>query len=317
MVIVDVVKSIMPIIILILIGYLIHQKKRIDDGFNTNVSYLVMNIALPASVFISVTKNLTVAELKTLALPLLIGAAAVVVNYVFAFFLMKVTKIPKGRRGIFVNTIVNANTIFIGMPLNEALFGDAAVKYFLVYYVLNTISTWTIGSILIANDSKADSLSRRKINLKKILSPPIIGFIIAIAVLLSGITIPAMIMATFTYLGNLVTPLSLIYIGVVLSKAGLKSIHFDRDTVTALLGKFILSPLVMAFIIFASAKTGMTIDSVLRRTLIVQTAVPALTVLPILADEGNGDIEYATNVVTTSTILFIVLIPVVMLLLPK
>jgi hypothetical protein len=317
MVIVDVVKSIMPIIILILIGYLIHQKKRIDDGFNTNVSYLVMNIALPVSVFISVTKNLTVAELKTLALPLLIGAAAFVVNYVFAFFLMKVTKIPKGRRGIFVNTIVNANTIFIGMPLNEALFGDAAVKYFLVYYVLNTISTWTIGSILIANDSKADSLSRRKINLKKILSPPIIGFIIAIAVLLSGITIPAMIMATFTYLGNLVTPLSLIYIGVVLSKAGLKSIHFDRDTVTALLGKFILSPLVMAFIIFASAKTGMTIDSVLRRTLIVQTAVPALTVLPILADEGNGDIEYATNVVTTSTILFIVLIPVVMLLLPK
>ena len=314
MVIVDVIKSIVPIIILVVIGYLIHQKKRIDDGFNANVSYLIMNIALPASVFISVTKNLTVSEFKTLAFPLLIGAAAFAVNYVFAFFLMKVTKIPKGRRGIFVNTIVNANTIFIGMPLNEALFGEAAVKYFLVYYVLNTISTWTIGSILIANDSKADSLSRGKINLKKILSPPIIGFVLAIAVLLSGITIPAMITDTFTYLGNLVTPLSLIYIGVVLSKAGLKSIHFDRDTVTALLGKFVLSPLVTAFIIFVSAETGMIIDSVLRRTLIVQAAVPALTVLPILADEGKGDVEYATNVVTTSTILFIAVIPVVMLL---
>lgn len=314
MVIVDVIKSIVPIIILVVIGYLIHQKKRIDDGFNANVSYLIMNIALPASVFISVTKNLTVSEFKTLAFPLLIGAAAFAVNYVFAFFLMKVTKIPKGRRGIFVNTIVNANTIFIGMPLNEALFGEAAVKYFLVYYVLNTISTWTIGSILIANDSKADSVSRRKINFKKILFPPIIGFIVAIAVLLSGITIPAMITDIFTYLGNLVTPLSLIYIGVVLSKAGLKSIHFDRDTVTALLGKFVLSPLVTAFIIFVSAETGMIIDSVLRRTLIVQAAVPALTVLPILADEGKGDVEYATNVVTTSTILFIAVIPVVMLL---
>jgi len=314
MVIVDVIKSIVPIIILVVIGYLIHQKKRIDDGFNANVSYLIMNIALPASVFISVTKNLTVSEFKTLAFPLLIGAAAFAVNYVFAFFLMKVTKIPKGRRGIFVNTIVNANTIFIGMPLNEALFGEAAVKYFLVYYVLNTISTWTIGSILIANDSKADSVSCRKINFKKILSPPIIGFIVAIAVLLSGITIPAMITDIFTYLGNLVTPLSLIYIGVVLSKAGLKSIHFDRDTVTALLGKFVLSPLVTAFIIFVSAETGMIIDSVLRRTVIVQAAVPALTVLPILADEGKGDVEYATNVVTTSTILFIAVIPVVMLL---
>ena len=83
---------------------------------------------------------------------------------------------------------------------------------------------------------------------------------------------------------------------------------------TALLGKFVLSPLVTAFIIFVSAETGMIIDSVLRRTLIVQAAVPALTVLPILADEGKGDVEYATNVVTTSTILFIAVIPVVMLL---
>jgi len=70
----------------------------------------------------------------------------------------------------------------------------------------------------------------------------------------------------------------------------------------------------MACVIFISPKTGMAIYSVLRRTLIVQSALLALTVLPILADEGNGNVEYATNVVATSTILFIAVIPVAMLL---
>ena len=38
------------------------------------------------------------------------------------------------------------------------------------------------------------------------------------------------------------TPLSLIYIGIVLYDAGLKSIRFDRDTIVALIGRFILAP---------------------------------------------------------------------------
>jgi malate permease len=46
--------------------------------------------------------------------------------------------------------------------------------------------------------------------------------------------------------------------------------------------------------------------------MIVQAAVPALTVLPILAGDADGDVEYATNVVVTSTILFVIVIPIVM-----
>jgi hypothetical protein len=50
------------------------------------------------------------------------------------------------------------------------------------------------------------------------------------------------------------------------------------------------------------------------QTLIVQSATPMLAVLPILANEAHGDVEYATNVVTTSTVLFIVVVPILMTL---
>ena len=37
-----------------------------------------------------------------------------------------------------------------------------------------------------------------------------------------------------------------------------------------------------------------------------------LAVLPILANEAHGDVKYATNLVTTSTLLFVFVVPILM-----
>ena len=68
-----------------------------------------------------------------------------------------------------INTFVNANTIFIGLPLNIALFGNQALPYFLVYYITNTVSTWTLGVYLMTSDSKEGLQNRlKKFNWKKL-----------------------------------------------------------------------------------------------------------------------------------------------------
>ena len=50
----------------------------------------------------------------------------------------------------------------------------------------------------------------------------------------------------------------------------------------------------------------------MQQTLIVQSATPMLAVLPVLAGEAHGDVEYATNVVVMCTVLFIDVVPVLM-----
>jgi predicted permease len=52
--------------------------------------------------------------------------------------------------------------------------------------------------------------------------------------------------------------------------------------------------------------------TLLRQTLIVQSATPALAVLPILAAQAHGDVKYATGIVASSTILFVIVIPILM-----
>jgi malate permease len=313
--ILEVLSGIIPIIVLIVLGFVLHEKKFLSKGLDRNLTFLVMNVALPASVFLSVVNNLTVKTLEELAKPLVIGLIVFGANYILSYFIMRLSHVPRGRKGIFLNTVVNANTIFIGMPLNQALFGTEAISYFLVYYVLNTLSTWTVGAVFIARDGRTQGAGGGKVNLKQILSPPILGLLAALPVLLLGIHLPKPVTETLSYLGTLVTPLSLLYIGIVLSEAGLQSVRFDKDTVVALLGKFVLSPVLMATALYLAVRCGIALPVKLRDTMIVQSAVPALTVLPILAGNADGDVEYATNVVVTSTVLFVVVIPLVMTLL--
>ena len=304
-------ESILSIILIILLGYILKEKKWFDDGFSSNVSRLIMNVALPASIFVSVLKYLTVEKLISLSGGLVYTFLSVIIGYIIAWIMVKILKVKSGRRGTFINTVVNANTIFIGLPLNIALFGNESLPYFLVYYITNTVSTWAFGVILIENDNPEKSKTKKGFNWKKLLPPPLLGFLVALIFLVFKIPVPDFIHSALTYTGNIVTPLSLIYIGIVLSDAGLKSIHFDKDTIFALLGRFIISPCIMVILIILGTKISGTMPALESKTYIIQASAPALAVLPILANESNGDVKYATNVVTTSTVLFAIVVAVI------
>lgn len=309
------IQSVISIILMIALGYILKKQGWFDENFGKNISGLITKIALPASIFVSVLKYLTKDSLISLSGSLLFPVLGVAIGYLIAYVLVKVMHIRPGRRGIFMNAVVNANTIFIGLPLNIALFGEKALPYFLVYYVTNTVSTWAFGVFLISNDdpTKVKGKNRAKLNWKKLLPPPLLGFIVALIFLIFSIPVPSFINATLSYIGGIVTPLSLIYIGIVLYDAGLKSIRFDRDTVVALIGRFVLSPIILIGLIsLGSSMFGIHLVSLLKQTLIVQSATPMLAVLPILAADAHGDVKYATNLVTTSTILFVVVVPILM-----
>ncbi|MFC3931976.1 AEC family transporter [Streptococcus dentapri] len=305
--------SIFPIIAIISLGYFLQIKGWFENSFGENLSKLIMKVALPASIFISVLKYLSLGKLLSLSGSLIYTFVVFVLCYVIGFLTVHFLKIRPGRRATVINTFVNANTIFIGLPLNIALFGNQALPYFLVYYITNTISTWTLGVYLMTSDSTSGHHKQASaFNWKKLLPAPLIGFLVALVFLLLRLPVPNFASSTLTYIGNLVTPLSLIYIGIVLAKAGLKTIRFDRDTVVALAGRFILAPAMMYLLL---KMTASNIPAAEFKTFVVQSAAPALAVLPILASQGEGDVEFSTNVVTLSTILFVFVIPIVVTLL--
>ena len=61
----------------------------------------------------------------------------------------------------------NSNTIFVGLPINQALFGDASIPYVLIYYMCNTTFFWTLGTYLIQRDGEGEAQFDLKTSLKK------------------------------------------------------------------------------------------------------------------------------------------------------
>ena len=307
------VESVVEIILVIALGFYLRKKNKFDEKFKTSISFLIMNIALPASIFVSVLKYLTRDKLVSLSGGLLYALGSFALGYLVAWLLTKILRIRPGRRGTFINMFVNANTIFIGLPLNLALFGEKSMPYFLIYYVMNTVSTWAVGVFFISNDDPTKDKSHKEpFNWRKLLPAPLIGFLVALVFLLLAIPVPAWINSTLSMVGGIVTPMSLIYIGIVLADAGLASIHFDGDTIWALLGRFIIAPALMILMLVIGKSGGAQVPSLESSTLIIQAAAPGLAVLPILVGQSHGDVEYATNVVTTSTVLFVIVVPILM-----
>ena len=301
-------ESIIPIIALIVLGYFLQVRGWFHNDFGNDLSKLIMNVAMPVSIFVSVLKYLTLEKLISLSGGLIYTFVAFALGYIVAFLSVKAFKVAPGRRGTVINTFVNANTIFIGLPLNIALFGDDALAYFLIYYITNTISTWTLGVFLMTSDSKSGKKKQEShFDWKKLLPAPLLGFIVSVVFLIINIPLPSFVSSTLGYVGGLTTPLSLVYIGIVLAKAGIKTIRFDKDSIVALIGRFIVAPVLM-FLVLKLMAPGMV--NAEYQTFMIQSATPALAVLPILANQGDGDVEFATNIVTLSTVLFVIVIPI-------
>ena len=302
-------ESIIPIIALIVLGYFLQVRGWFHNDFGNDLSKLIMNVAMPVSIFVSVLKYLTLEKLISLSGGLIYTFVAFALGYIVAFLSVKAFKVAPGRRGTVINTFVNANTIFIGLPLNIALFGDDALAYFLIYYITNTISTWTLGVFLMTSDSKSGKKKQEShFDWKKLLPAPLLGFIVSVVFLVINIPLPSFVSSTLGYIGGLTTPLSLVYIGIVLAKAGIKTIRFDKDSIVALIGRFIVAPVLM-FLVLKLMAPGMV--NAEYQTFMIQSATPALAVLPILANQGDGDVEFSTNIVTLSTVLFVIVIPII------
>ena len=328
-------QSIIPIVLLISLGYFLKGRGMFNPTFSSNLSRFIMSVILPAGVFVSVLHHLHMSDLWDLRYGMLVVMLTYVIAYIVAFIMMKLLKVPKGRRGIFINMVVNDNCLFIGLPVQIALFGPEALPYFLLYYIGNTISVWLVGVFLIeldplptvenglandewnqvGNSSSVQSTTdqKPKFDWKKLLPPPLLGFFTALIFLFFEIPLAPILHNTLNYLGDMVTPLSLIYIGIVLHDAGLKNMSLNKDSIGGIVGRFAISPIIMFCVIMAlQYGAGIVLEPIAIITFVVQSAGPVIAVLPIVANEAKSDLPFATGLVMISTILFVIVIPIIM-----
>ncbi len=304
-------QSVLSIIIMIMIGYYLGYKKLLDEKATSLITTLVIKISLPMMMLNTMMTNFTKQKLLADSKGLLVPFVTILICYIVARIVAKISNVKENRRGLFVSMFFNSNTIFMGLPINLALFGEKSIPYVLLYYIANSAFFWTLGVYEIAKDGNKNEQKLFSFNfVKKIFSPPLMGFIVGMVLLLFGITLPPFMMDTSKYLGSMTTPLSMFFIGASIYLIDLKSVKINFDVVLILIGRFMVSPLIVMIV-----APLFNIPELMSSVFIIQAAMPVMANSAVIARAYDSDYDFASIMIAITTISTVIVIPILMALL--
>lgn len=303
-------EGIFEVLFIIAIGVILSKKGWFGSNMSAVFSKLVMKISLPLYMLCQMEKDFTHDSLIRIAPDLILPFASIFLAYIVGRIAAKVLHIRRERQGVFVTCFFIANTIFIGLPVNLALFGTQSVPSVMLYYMANTTMFWTLGIYHIVNDSQGGKGNMPLFSMqtiKKVFSPPLMGFLIGLALVLANIKLPGFLLTSFQYVGNMATPMSLLVIGIEMAGISLSDIHWDRDVVGALIGRFLVCPACVLALLPFIPVTPMS-----AQVFTMQASMPAMTQMTVVAKSIGADVRYSTQVTFITVVMGIVVIPLYM-----
>ena len=116
-------------------------------------------------------------------------------------------------------------------------------------------------------------------------------------------------MSDLDYIGGLTIPLSMLFIGIAVSNAGISRMRLNPDWLGIIIGRFIFSPILMMILVLPSSMSDL-----MKQVFILQAAMPVMTNAPVVSKLYDADADYAAIMVTETTLLSIIVVPILMVI---
>ena len=295
--------SVLVVFIILGVGFFFTKKEKWPENTNKVFSTTVVNIAAPALAVVSIENRFTPQLLHAAFWNLLIITGTVLLMHLLCRILGRVLKLSAKKNAVFITTFTFNNAMFIGLPIISIVFGHDGLPYLFTYYLVTITLFWSLGAWTLCN---ASELEEKAFSVKKIFSPGLIGVMIGCVLAETGWKLPVILETALTYLGDICVPLSLLVIGSNLARSLSKGIQkITIDQVIIMLGKFVIHPLIMwgAFTLFG-------LEGLPLKVFILAASLPCHAQTAIMAEYYDLEGEYASNLVSLSTLISLITIPV-------
>ncbi len=286
-------------------GYILAKTGLVTDKESTPLSRILIYVGVPfmvASNLIDITFDSH--ALQIVLLSTVVGILYTIVCY---FFSKPATSHIKDLKtqGVARFEIFAGNNGFLGIPLAAAVFKDMplVVTSVIIVNLINNVSMYTIGIYSISGDKK-------NISLKKLVTNPcLIGF--AVGLILNFTKVSSILPQVSDYLSRsqaIVTPISMIIIGIKLGSIKLSSIFKNKNMYVVSIYKLIVVPFIITAILLV-AKIWLNVSNELILGMFVAFAVPSASLATTFADNFGGDSKSAAIFTIGTTILSVLTIP--------
>lgn len=203
------------------------------------------------------------------------------------------------EKAVYQYGTICSNAGFMGNPLAQGVFGDMGLLYASVFLIPQRIVMWTAGISYFTEETD------KKAAIKKVLIHPcLIAVYIGLAIMISGISPPGVILNTIESYSNCTTAMTMMYIGTILTEVDFKTVASKKQIYFAFI-RLVLIPV----IVFAVCGIG-KVDPLVTGVCVLLTAMPAGSTTSLLAFKYGADEETAAKSVVFTTALSVITLPI-------
>lgn len=316
----------------IVIGFLLRRKNIITDSTKKALTFILLNITLPAMAFCAFMTDFRKEQFKE-------NIVVFVLSFVFYIFLVFVGKLiyirkPKEERNIYALFVSIGQITFFTIPILNAVYNG--MPEFLIPANMMTLSFrimlyiycyMKMARLSLNKDSLKESI--KKIVINPIMICMIAGLLIWVtqgimpqttvnfrrySILRIDQTIPSIYMF-IKMASNLTTPLAMIVIGSILGEAQLKEALMDKAAWLSATLKTIVLPLLVLFIITLLQLIKVTnFNEYSLAVLVLGYSAPVSAVLSTYATRFKNQDVMAGRVCLLSIIMSVIAFPLLFIL---
>ncbi len=314
--------AVVSLIILAVPGYILAKVGFFPEKAGEVCSTLVLYGCQPMLVFMGFQGKRYSSDIL---LNMLIVAALVFVIHLIMIGIVSICIRGKGdeaKKRVVRAASVFGNCGYMGMPFIQMLFSGSEyfgeiVVYTAVVISIFNIMNWTFGVYMLTGDKK--NISIKKILLNPTIIAVVLGFVVFVTLKVPIVELAApgtpanmilnKLVQSFNYLGDMVTPLAMIVIGIRLANVKFKQLFADKWTYLICFNKLIIMSIVTIICVLF-----LPISEQVKYVIFFSLSMPCATSTALFAIQFGGDGDFASISVLLSTILSILTIPLMFLL---
>lgn len=291
--------QILIILIYVVIGFCAGKVHLIDPNQRKFLSRLCSELILPFTILSATSKELTGSDVRNLLIATALSFGVLLGTTGISLLIHKASGAGRMRTAALTSLITYPNCTFLGLPLCLALFGEIAVLYSAVMIIAFNVLFFTLQYSLFMPG---------KPNLKNLCTPAMISTVIMLLMLSFGLHFPAPVQDVVSGIGSIISPLSLIIIGVMLSENSLVRIFTEKLSYLVVLLRNLLIPLLVVLILKL-----LPLDTSSKMCLLVYLGCPCATLTTIYAMQLDLEASLCVNSVLLSTLCFAFTLPLIIL----
>lgn len=289
-------RVVVPVFLIATTGYVLGKSKEISPEA---ISRIVFYILGPALIFTSIYRlSIDAGGIRRMfGFSLAYALAMLLISWGIAAAL----GYPKKLASAFVLVGFLVNSGNFGLPLNLFAFGEKGLQWAVIFYLINSILSNSLGVFIAAMGSHS-SLGA----LKSVLEAPVI-YAAGLAGLLrwQGWSIPQPLFKAFDLAGNGAIPVMLVLLGIQLSR-----VRLDRDL--GALGAATLVRMGIGPVVAVALAAAFRLSGLARKAGILEASMPVAVYTTILTSEFDVYPEFAAGAVFVTTVVSMFTITIIL-----